>query len=154
MASRRNSDSSELDLVPIMNLVTILIPFLLMSSHFVSMAALDVSQPAIGEKEPIDEPEVERLSLKIVITADGFVVASDEQEIGEDGELSVELEDDTNALNELLTQIKRDWPGEEMVVLVPDPNTSYDRIIQTMDAARSDGNGDLFPNVIVAGGAQ
>ncbi len=154
MASRRESEGGALDLVPIMNLVTILIPFLLMSTHFVGLSIVDVTMPAIGPDE-IEEEPVERLSLKILITEDGYTVASDSQEIGEDGELSVQLtEGGTDALHDLLADIKRDWPDEDMVVLVPDPDTSYDLIIRTMDAARSVDNEDLFPNVIIAGGAE
>jgi biopolymer transport protein ExbD len=45
---KRGEQAEELDLVPIMNLVTILIPFLLMASSFVSLAVIDSTLPAIG----------------------------------------------------------------------------------------------------------
>ena len=38
---RRTEPSQELNLVPIMNLVTILIPVLLMAAQFVSLAVID-----------------------------------------------------------------------------------------------------------------
>ena len=38
---RRTTEETPLDLVPIMNLVTILIPFLLMSAQFVTLAVID-----------------------------------------------------------------------------------------------------------------
>ena len=149
MGAKRDSEAGALDLVPIMNLVTILIPFLLMSTHFATVATLRADVPSTT---PMDEAEPDRLSLRILITADGYEVATDGQVIGANGEQSVEVGDDLSALNALLADIKGDWPDEGMVVLVPDENTSYDRIIQVMDASRSAGDLDLFPNVIIAGG--
>ena len=45
---RRVMDAPELNLVPIMNLVTILIPFLIMAAQFVQLAVIDSTLPAIG----------------------------------------------------------------------------------------------------------
>jgi biopolymer transport protein ExbD len=45
---KRGVVAEELDLVPIMNLVTILIPFLLMAAQFVSYAVIDSTLPVIG----------------------------------------------------------------------------------------------------------
>lgn len=70
MAKRKTNREDPLDLVPIMNLVTILIPFLLMSAQFVHLAVIDSTLPAIGppqevEKDPDDEPP---LMLSVAIT--------------------------------------------------------------------------------------
>jgi hypothetical protein len=79
----------ELNLVPIMNLVSILIPFLVMASSTLQIAVIDSTMPAIGDpvpKEEIDEEEDIPLQLNIVITDQGFSVRhnkSDEKE-GED----------------------------------------------------------------------
>ena len=44
---RRTQETEELNLVPIMNLVTILIPFLIMAAQFVQLAVIDSTLPAI-----------------------------------------------------------------------------------------------------------
>ena len=63
---KRGEDAEDLDLVPIMNLVTILIPFLLMASSFVSLAAIDSTLPAIGQPpEVTEEDEDPPLNLSI-----------------------------------------------------------------------------------------
>lgn len=46
---RRAMAEQELDLIPIMNLVTILIPFLIMAAQFVNLAVIDSTLPAIGQ---------------------------------------------------------------------------------------------------------
>lgn len=177
---KRGGQAEELDLVPIMNLVTILIPFLLMASSFVSLAAIDSTLPAIGQPpEATDEEPKPTLSLSIGITADGFrVIGGDERlkggDKGEDGKdkgLPIPCKKpgcpspeayDSDKLNELLADLKDAWPDEENVILVPESEIPYEVLILTMDAARNDPNKngddgrprDLFPYVVIAGGVQ
>jgi len=78
--SRKRSveKEEELNLVPIMNLVTILIPFLLMSAQFVHLAVIDSSLPAIGAPQPVDPkdlPDKPPLTLTIAISESGFTVS-------------------------------------------------------------------------------
>jgi biopolymer transport protein ExbD len=71
---KRGEQAEELDLVPIMNLVTILIPFLLMASSFVSLAVIDSTLPAIGAPQESSDDQEETLSLSIAVTDEGFTV--------------------------------------------------------------------------------
>ena len=67
----------ELNLIPVMNLVTILIPFLLLSVEFVHLAVIDSSLPAIGQPREVEEDREEEenpLNLKVAITDRGFSV--------------------------------------------------------------------------------
>jgi hypothetical protein len=58
--------------------------------------------------------------------------------------------------------IKDKYPDDENVILVPESSIPYEVIIMTMDATRSDketkdSDGkfrSLFPNVVIAGGAE
>jgi hypothetical protein len=174
---KRGVDAEDLDLVPIMNLVTILIPFLLMASSFVSLAVIDSTLPAIGAPptEQTDDEE-ETLSLKIVITDEGYTVAGNDavlksdSEEGEDPGPTVPCTkpgcpsvDSYNAkeLTRLLGQIKDRWADEENVVLVPEDDISYEVLVATMDASRDDPETKvdgkvrlLFPYVVIAGGMQ
>ena len=70
-------DKMDLDLIPIMNLVSILIPFLLLASGQVQLAIIDSAMPAIGapsEAEPPEEEEEPPLNLSVVITDKGFSI--------------------------------------------------------------------------------
>lgn len=174
---KRGADAEELDLVPIMNLVTILIPFLLMASSFVSLAAIDSTLPAIGAPpEPTNEEPEPTLSLSLQITGEGFKVIGGDDRLKGDGEgkdkkgLPIPCKQpgcptpdsyDIEALNDLLGKLKDDWEDEETVILVPESDVPYEVIIMTMDASRNDPNKtvdgkprDLFPYVVVAGGVQ
>lgn len=68
----------DLNLLPFMNLMTLLIPFLLASVQFVTLAVIDSSLPAIGQPQPTDkkkEDEKPPLNLTVGITDEGFTVA-------------------------------------------------------------------------------
>jgi biopolymer transport protein ExbD len=180
MGKKRLEKAEDLNLVPIMNLVTILIPFLLAASAFVTLAVIDSTLPAIGAppSEPPPEDEEPPLNLSIIITDAGFTVAGAEAVLGnaapEDGEdpgPTVPCTQDgcpdaetydVKELTKLMNQIKDKYPDDENVILVPESDTQYEVIIMTMDATRNDketkgADGKsrlLFPNVVIAGGAE
>lgn len=157
----RGGDERDLDLVPIMNLVTILIPFLLMSTQFVALAIVDSSLPAIDHDGEAD-PTTEELGLRVLIGPSGFSVEADAElpdtvgalpcSAGGCGELDTW---DLDGLNTALADVKAAFPDEDTLVLVPWSDVSYEVIIATMDAARTERGADdpLFPYVVVAGGA-
>ena len=163
MADRKRmiSEGEELNLVPIMNLVTILIPFLLMASSFVTLAVIDSTLPAIGqpqqvEQDPDDKPP---LMLSLMITNEGIIVAGADAVLfpegapelaeGEDrpptipcpGSSCDELESyDFEELTRILGQIKDEYPDDENVILVPESRIPYEIIVQVMDHSREDIN--------------
>ena len=171
MGKKRGEQAEELNLVPIMNLVTILIPFLLMAAQFVSYAVIDSTLPAIGPPAPPDEqPEEKPLSLSVMITDQGFSVSGNHPELeaqggGDEGEekgatidclvpdctfdpgAGEKAEDvyDLRSLRDLLGRIKDDKPEEQNVILVPDSKLPYEVLVMAMDATREDpdeGGGD------------
>jgi biopolymer transport protein TolR len=85
---RRSSgeiEEIELNLLPFMNLMTLLIPFLLASVQFVTLAVIDSSLPAIGQPDPSkqkDKDEKPPLNLTIGITEEGFTVAGSAAVLG------------------------------------------------------------------------
>jgi len=183
MAVKRRSDpEQELNLVPIMNLVTILIPFLLMAAEFVHLSVIDSTLPAIGPPQPVDEvPEKPPLTLSLAITGRGITVlgadavlhpeGAPEVAEGEErpptvpcksGHTCTGVDDyDWPELVRILGLIKDEYPDDENVILVPDSHVPYELLVKTMDSSREDPNnkgGDgkprlLFPFVVIAGGA-
>jgi len=174
---KRAAAAEELDLVPIMNMVTILIPFLLLSVQFVSIAVIDSTLPAIGKPTEAQPDDEEKLNLSVAITDKGYSVLGASGVLGNpdgDGATVPCLRDgcpgvdayDVSKLTEMLGQIKDEYPDEENVILIPESNVPYEVLIATMDAARenpdvkvtvngvSDVARPLFPFVVIAGGVQ
>ncbi len=171
---KRLTTAEELNLVPIMNLVTILIPFLLMAAQFVSLAVIDSTLPAIGPPKPAEtDPDEKPLNLSVIITNAGYTIAGAEavlpNEGGEGGPTVPCIETgcpsamsyDTKELTRLLGLVKDEYPDDQNVILVPESRIPYEVLVVTMDATREDpttkvgdGSRELFPYVVIAGGVQ
>ena len=93
MAKRKSHKDEPLNLVPIMNLVTILIPALLIAIKAVTLTMIETKLPAIGPPPP-DKPQTEQseppLSLKLVIGTKGINVDKKSLEFAFDGEVPEE----------------------------------------------------------------
>jgi biopolymer transport protein ExbD len=181
--SRKKSATQEKieppNLVPIMNLVTILIPFLLLTVQFVHLAVIDSSLPAIGapkaQSESIDDKPP--LMLTIAVTDRGFIVGGNatilqSEEEGQITDVAQATEREptipVNAEGEyayekltlLLVKVKAEYPDEQNVILIPESEIKYETIIHTMDASRdhlpegAEKDELVFPYVVIAGGAQ
>ena len=92
------SKDEELNLVPVMNLVSILIPFLVMASSQMQIAVIDSTMPAIGDPQPQEETEEEDedppLQLNIVITDQGFSVRHNKTSAEEEEAASADSEEE------------------------------------------------------------
>lgn len=65
----------QLNLIPVMNLVSLLIPFLLFTASFIQYAVINVAAPRISARAqatPPEEQEQQPLNLTLVITDQGF----------------------------------------------------------------------------------
>jgi hypothetical protein len=159
---KRLETADELNLVPIMNLVTILIPFLLMAASFVNFAVIDSTLPAIGEPQPPEEePDKPPLNLSVIITDEGYTIGGADAIINPEGvgEAAVSEEEaeeagptipckeqgcptlesyDIEELTRYLNLIKDEYPDDENVILVPEAMVPYEVLILTMDKTRED----------------
>jgi biopolymer transport protein ExbD len=144
-----------------MNLVTILIPFLLMAAQFVTYAVIDSALPSISDTNTPLPPE-DPLNLSISIRTNGLSVAARGLEPAHELPLR-DGEYDVTGLRALLTTLKDDNPDEDTVILVPGADVPYAALVTTLDAAREDpeaaGDGRcagrcLFPRSVMAGGLE
>jgi biopolymer transport protein ExbD len=155
----------DLDLVPIMNLVTILIPFLLIGAQFMRIAVIDTALPSPPAATTEAAPD-DGLRLTVAITSEGYTVTGRDELLAGSGrpiECTVAGCPDANAydtaaLTRLLATLKGRWPDEKYVVIVPESEVNYETLVRTMDAAREDREGAigrvkavLFPAVVIAG---
>lgn len=157
----------DLNLLPFMNLMTLLIPFLLASIQFMTLAVVDVSMPSIGPARPSTPEEVPLeppLELTIAITETEYVVAGKAERLAVPVSIPV---DELAGLTELMGQLRDERPADCdaraagsgrtppescNVILAPEPGVPYEVIIGVMDATRETEARSLFPYVVVAGG--
>jgi biopolymer transport protein ExbD len=74
---KAKAEDADLDLMPVMNLFSILIPFLLSVAVFQKLAIVEVNMPERSEMnmdQPPPEPDDQSLSLTVAITDDAFQI--------------------------------------------------------------------------------
>ncbi|HYA47133.1 MAG TPA: biopolymer transporter ExbD [Burkholderiales bacterium] len=139
-----------LDITAFMNMIVVLVPFLLTTAVFSRLAVLELSLPA--QSSGFDKLKGD-LQLEIVIRRDGL-------EVGDRlGGLLRRVENtskgyDFQALSSLMQQLKARFPEKLEATVLAEPDTSYDTLVQTMDAVRVAKSGpaahvDLFPEISV-----
>ena len=71
----RKSVDFQINLIPMIDLLSVLISFLLMSAEWTQIARIEVQQaPNLPSEEPPPPEEEERLGLSVVIRSDGYLV--------------------------------------------------------------------------------
>ena len=154
MSSRkRRSTDADLDITSFMNLMVILIPFLLLNAVFTQVSVLQVSLPKDGDPLSSSEPR-KTLDLEVMIYGDRFIVA--DRQTGPLKTIPATAgTHDFKALNGYLRELKTQYPKVNDATILLEQETSYNNLIQTMDAVRiikSEVNGKptkyaLFPDV-------
>lgn len=148
---RRHALNIDLDLLPIMNLFMVLIPFLLLSAVFVKISVIDIylpqamtTPPAKSDKKPLE-------ILTINVTSKGFTFMGLGKTLPK---ISKQNENyNYKALTKSLIGLKQKYPEGAEVVLLFESTTPYETVVKTMDSSRdAKVNGktiSLYPNVSV-----
>lgn len=156
-------------LIPIMNLVCLLIPFLLLTATFVSYAIINVNAPRFNQAaQQQQQPDRLPLNLTILVTDQGFTISAKGQSLTAEGggvdasaasgptvpkkRVGGEMDYDYDGLAKKIREIKDDNEDESQVNIGAEKNIIYEVIVKVMDFTRDDENGELFPNVVLLGG--
>jgi biopolymer transport protein ExbD len=158
---RRNSDDdTELNMIPIMNIFLVIIPFLLTSVSFFHIKAINTSVPVMAESTPVSvKPEKIRLTVIVEMRQADMRLTAMAEELDLPGlekfEQLIKLQTTgiypLTEFNKYLQTIKSTYPASDTLILIPDETVLYESIIQAMDAARTFNDRPLFPNVVLSG---
>ena len=155
MRSRRiRRHAAELDVTAFINLIVVLVPFLLSTAVFTRMSVVDVALPA--QNSGVEQLKVDELKLEVVIRPDAI-------EVGDKiGGLISRIPNtaqgyDTASLAQIVEQLKTRFPTQANAAVLALPDTSYEVLIQVMDAVREKpaprvGKGSatpLFPDISI-----
>lgn len=139
---RRQPETAQLNLLPFMNVFSLLIPFLLIGAAFLKLTVLEASLPAAGSAELTKKKEKKQtLNLTVAITDKGFYVGGAGAVLaGREGEPTVPLlpdgKYDFEALSKKLLEVKRKFPNNWNVIILPEDKIPYQTIVKTMDITR------------------
>lgn len=122
----------QINLVPMIDLLSVLISFLLMTSVWTQIAKIDVKQsPNLPSDEPTPPPDEEKLNLTVLIKASGYTVTKKGavvKEIEKKGD-----EYDSATLSEILKQVRAEHPENEDVQVTSEDKVPYRELITVMD---------------------
>jgi biopolymer transport protein ExbD len=160
---RRPIADEAIHIVALWNLMIILIPFLLLSAVFSQTSILNLYLPPPTATPVPGQARPDKVATPVVsILRDGYVLSDGPQVIAaipldEDGDYN------TRKLTELLVTIKQSIPTQQDIIILSEAETSYQTIVQTMDATREWVSREddrpmpqpLFPNIALGrvGGA-
>lgn len=140
-----DEEMQELNLIPIMALLVILIPVLLFAFTFVQIKIQAVSAPRLGSgqaKKANDEKKP--LNLTVLITKDGFMIkkqaeltAQPEPKIFKRQFEGLDHEEyDFPKLYSRLAAIKRQYPNEKTINIGAEMNIPWKTLARTIDCSR------------------
>jgi biopolymer transport protein ExbD len=143
---RDYSSEAEINILPVLNLFSVLVPFMMLAAVFAEVAILDLNLPTPGSGEAGEAPETPPLMLTVVVSKDGFTVGAsggflDSIMKNPDGTYNYER------LENQLSKVKENYPHEEEVIIASELATKYQTIVHVMDVARDSG----FPNISLSG---
>lgn len=137
------TEASNLNLVPLVDILTSIVFFSLLTYSGVALAALtafDLTLPPVvvtGTGATASAPQTEQLNLVLAVRVknDRFVVEHSggggfRQEIAGTGPASLDQ------LQQLMRQIRGQYPNNEDVTVVPDDDVIYDEVIQVLGRLR------------------
>ncbi|UCE26681.1 MAG: biopolymer transporter ExbD [Candidatus Coatesbacteria bacterium] len=130
---RKQKVDEELELVPFIDMLAVLIVFLLMTATVLQTAVIEISLPSsgisAGGKAPSSQSE---LNLSLIITDQGFRIGG----AGAILPLIPKKSDgryDLDRLEEDLIEVKKTYEDQTQIILISEPEVIYDDIIHIMD---------------------
>ncbi len=156
-------------LIPVMNLVCLLIPFLLLTATFVSYAIINVNAPKFNQTQQ-QQQQQDRLplNLTVLVTDQGFTLSAKGQSLTADGggvdassaagptipkkRVGTDMDYDYDGLAQKVRELKDENEDESQINIGAEKNIMYEVIVKVMDYTRSDDKGEMFPNVVLLGG--
>jgi biopolymer transport protein ExbD len=122
---------AELLLVPMIDIFTVLVTFLLMTAVFSRITIVELDLPSALR----GAAAAPKFRLEVIVRKEGIELSNGSQLIA--AIPKVDGGYDLRALSELAVSLKRDYPDANGASVLLEPDIAYDHLIQVMDAIRS-----------------
>ncbi|HSY95753.1 MAG TPA: biopolymer transporter ExbD [Steroidobacteraceae bacterium] len=155
---RRNHDRyhhgrDDLNIVPMIDMMVILVFFLIFTAVFSKTNILQLNLPNSSNAAPLDLPK--GLKLEVIIRPDDIVVNDRNS-----GPLKLLANTasgyDLEHLSEFMRTVKSQFPEMSDATILSGPNTTYDTLVQVMDTVRvyqlpvaPFSKAELFPDISI-----
>ncbi|MRR33095.1 biopolymer transporter ExbD [bacterium] len=145
----RKKESLEMDimeilnLTPMMDVLTVLVVFLLITAVFTSITVMDLNVPTNTGEAASSKPN---FAIEVIVRKSGLEIAN-----GSSVEAAIPKIDgkyDLKKLTEMLLSLKAQYPKKEDATVLMEPKIEYDYLVQVMDAVRG-ADTPLFPKISI-----
>ncbi len=138
---------TSLNLIPYMDLMVVLIPFLLTGVVFSKLAVLELKLPASSSATPAAEAK-EPFRLLVTLQQDAVTVRGSGLDVTrlplQNGQY------DLGGLATMLRQVKSAYPQEKALILLSEPDIPYESLVAVMDVCREGPSSqELFPDISI-----
>src|SRR5262245_12937401 len=151
-------EAGELNIVPYLDIVVNIMMFVLATVAVTFIASIDTTPPSIGGGKVRADISTKALNLSAWITNQGVAlktssgnIATGCQDVGAGITVPIKGEEyDLRSLTACARSLKNARPEfkeETQVTITANPGIDYRTVIDVMDALRSDGEEELFPEV-------
>ncbi len=137
------NEVDDLNLIPIMNLMMTLIPFLLMGAAFYHIGVIPSSLPTHVPQGNPHPDKTKTVTLNLQVLPDKLELSATGNNIpdSELSDMSLEVPKkngayDLKALQARLIQIKGQYPKSDTVIVLPDDGISYNSLVAVLDTTR------------------
>jgi len=120
-----------LNLTPMMDILTVLVVFLLITAVFTSITIMELSVPTSAGGAAASKPN---FAIEVIVRKAGLQLAN-----GSSVEAAIPKKDDKydiELLSKMLLRLKAQYPEKEDATILMEPKIEYDYLIQIMDAVR------------------
>jgi biopolymer transport protein ExbD len=152
--ARYHQGRDDLNIVPMIDMMVILVFFLIFTAVFSKTNILQLNLPASSTAAPLDLSK--DLKLEVIIRPDDIVVNdrnSGPLKILPNTAAGIDLD----GLSDYMRQVKSERPAMTEATILPSPTTPYDTLVQVMDTVRvyelpvaPFSKAELFPDIAIA----
>ncbi len=156
--SHRKRHATELDMLPVMNLFCVIIPFLLLSASFLEITVITMAQTegistaGAGATTNLARSEEDRLQPKVILTDHEMFVGTTFgtvhvcyafNELRENGEIVINYDWDSlsTKIHDVYEELSRAYPQIDFhkVIILTVEETRYENIVMTIDVCAEAG---------------
>jgi biopolymer transport protein ExbD len=152
--ARYHQGRDDLNIVPMIDMMVILVFFLIFTAVFSKTNILQLNLPASSNAAPLDLPK--GLKLEIIVR-DNDIVINDRNSGPLKTLANTASGYDLDDLSEFMRRVKAQFPQMTDATILLGPSVTYDTLVQVMDTVRvyqlpvaPFSKGELFPDIALA----
>lgn len=139
----RKKDEMGVDLIPVMNLFVVLIPFLLLSAAFFHVGVIPTSLPSQSDSASDIATSPHAVTVNLEVELDAIHISASNPSLDEEALAALSMTVprtgegyDLEVLTTALAQIKGAYAESDTVIVLPGEGIYYRDVVSVLDAAR------------------